>query len=127
MPKYIVEWVINDDRSEDPYNAAQAAWESLHNDGSIANVFVVKDEHDMATVVDLLDGSVEEPVWAPNNRTIADLADWMAGEQWPVDEIVEMIRTPHKYASEYSKMIVERAFDAVAKEPEADDETTEEN
>jgi hypothetical protein len=125
MPDYHVEWDIFQE-TDTPLEAAARSWADVRAEDSIANSFVVKDAMGMSVIVDLHDGTTGEPQWNPSRHQIADLADWMAGEQWPIDEIVEMIRKPHKYADEYSKMIVERAFDEVAKEPEADDETTEE-
>jgi hypothetical protein len=120
MPEYIVEWTGNYE-TDTPLEAAQEAWAAMQRQGSIANVFEVSDEMGMTTHVDLDDIQDGPVVWVPSPIQLAELAEWMAKEQWDISEIVEMIRRPHKYADEYSKMITDRAFDAVALEPEEED------
>jgi hypothetical protein len=130
MAEFQVEWVV-DVEAGDVYDAASRAWDMMRTADSTACVFEVSDHVGITYRVDLADGDVGAPVWVPNPTQLADLAEWMAKEQWDISEIVEMIRRPHKYASEYSTMIMDREFDKVAKEPEQDDdssdETTEEN
>jgi hypothetical protein len=122
--EYTVEWTGTYETNT-PVEAAQEAWAAMQRQGSIANVFEVSDEHDMTVNVDLDDIKDSIAVWVPGNLAMAELAEWMAAEQWPVDEIVEMIRSPHKYANEYSKMIMDKAFDVVAQEPEEIDDGAE--
>lgn len=43
MPKYIVTWEI-DSEAESPLEAAREAWRMMHNEGSIANVFIVEED-----------------------------------------------------------------------------------
>jgi hypothetical protein len=121
MPDYVVHWAIDAEDVDDVEEAAQFARDALLRPGSIAHVFEVR-EGDMSITVDLNDGEVGNRTWVPDTNAIADLAQWMfVEENWGIDEVVEMIRRPHKYADEYSKMIVERAFDEVALEPEEED------
>jgi hypothetical protein len=124
MPDYVVTWEIDGDDAETPYEAASNAWHTMSTPGSEATVFVVSDAMGMATVVDLANDIETPAVWTPSNAQIADLAEYMAAEQWPVDEIITMIRRPEKYANEYTEMIVEREFAKVAlSEEELDDMT----
>ena len=48
--------------------------------------------------------SIPVPEWISNFDRIADLAEYMAEQDWPMDEIVRMIRRPMNYASEYAEM-----------------------
>jgi len=117
-----VEWAIDiDDEGVTVLGAAQAAWESMRLEDSIANYFEVSDENDMTTSVDLSTGEVGQTAWVPGPTAVAELAEYMAKEQWDITEIIEMIRRPHKYKDEYSKMLSDRAFDVVAKEPEMEE------
>jgi hypothetical protein len=118
MARWTVAWSIDDEEAVDPFTAAQNAWDSLRREGSIANVFEVSDEHDMTVSVDLSDGSIGLRAWVPGDRAIAELAEYMNNTGWAFDEIVEMIRRPHKYAQQYTEMLTARAYDVVAKEPE---------
>lgn len=127
---WTVEWSMNFEETEDvptPLAAAEAAWESMRREDSIANVFEVSDDMDMTVQVDLASGELGQRVWVPDIGKIAELAEWMAAEQWEISEIIEMIRRPHKYADEYSKMVADFAFDIVAKEPEAIEEPEDED
>lgn len=118
MNDYVVEWSIDVEDVENPLAAAVEAWDAMRREGSIANAFEVSDHHYMTTHVDLTDGSVGQTVWVPGPTAVGDLAEWMAAHDWDTSEIVAMIRRPHKYADQYSQMISDRAFDAVAKGPE---------
>jgi hypothetical protein len=120
MPEYRVEWAI-DVTADDALGAANVAWAIMHDSAATATVFEVADEHDRTTHVDLADDSVGSTVWMPTPEAIAQLAEWMSNEAWDLDEIIEMIRRPHKYADEYTRMITEREYDKVAMEPEAED------
>jgi hypothetical protein len=120
MAEYTVHW-YGTYESDDPAGAAVEAWKAMQRRGSIANVFDVSDQMGMTVRVDLDDSTAGPPKWVPERHQVAELAEWMDKEQWDITDIVDMIRKPHKYADEYSQMIVERAFDEVAKEPEVDD------
>jgi hypothetical protein len=121
MPEYTVTWEIDGNGAEGPYEAASMAWDTITGSGSTSTVFVVSDEMGMTTVVDLSLGTDTTPVWVPSPNQVADLAEWMAADQWDISEIVAMVRNPHKYADEYSKFVVEREFDKVAQVPEEED------
>src|SRR4051812_26546351 len=116
MAEYQVEWII-DVEAGDEYDAASKAWELMRTVDSTACVFEVSDEHDMTVQVDLSEGDVGMKAWVPGNAKIAELARWMAAEQWDISEIIAMIEHPHRYADEFSKMVMDRAFDEVAQEP----------
>jgi aromatic ring-cleaving dioxygenase len=123
MPQYNVEWTM-DIYADDEAGAAQEAWDALRRRHSIANVFEVSDGMGMTTRVDLGEHDPEMAgvkVWMPNNTQIADLAEWMLNDCWGIDEVVEMVRRPHKYAQQYTAMVIEREFGKVAKEPEIED------
>jgi hypothetical protein len=123
MAEYSIEWTI-DVTADDETEAAARAWDMIRAVDSTACVFEVSDEMDMTTRVDLagIAGKVGPRAWVPNNQKIAELAESMDKDGWSVSEIVEMIRRPHKYAAEYTAMIVEREFGKVAKEPEQEDD-----
>lgn len=125
MTDYTVEWSIFIEDTDSPKAAAEVAWETMRNPDSFANVFEVSDSMDMSTSVDLHEDRVGDPVWMPGPRNVADLAEWMNDNDWDFSEIVEMIRRPHKYAREFSAMVIEREFAKVAKEPEAPEATPE--
>lgn len=114
---YHVEWLINSDQGT-PIEAAMEAWKTMRVTDSIANVFNVKDEHDMVVTVDLTDGTVDNPVWSPSLDAIADLAEYLHAEQWDMSEILRMIRKPTAFANEYSEMLRDRMYDAVARAEE---------
>jgi hypothetical protein len=122
MADYTVEWNCLYDDCDSPEDAAIKAWDDLRREDSIASVFEVTTEHDMTYRVDLHEHDISTGVWTPAPAAIADLAQWMNDENWDFSEIVEMIRRPHKYAAEYSKMVIDRAYDAVSTEPEEIDE-----
>jgi capsid protein len=122
MSEYRVTWSIDVD-TDDEYAAASEAWDAMRSDGSLANYFEVKDQMEMACSIDLADGSVGARIWMPSRGSVADLAEYLHAEQWDITEITAMIRNPSKYADQYSQMVIDREFDKVAKEPEAEDET----
>lgn len=118
MTDYHVEWSILIEDAKDPEFAAQRAWDTLRPEDSTASVFEVSDALDMTVQVDLHEDRVSEPVWVPGLTHVADLAEWMTEHDWDWTEIIEMIRRPHKYADQFSRMVADREFDKVAKEPE---------
>lgn len=123
MTDYHVQWSIDITDAADPEAAATQAWELVNDPISTASYFEVSDLQDMTTRVDVMKGTVSEPVWVPSPNAVADLAQWMYEKDWPISEVVQMVRTPHRYADEFSEMIIERAYDAVAKEPEESEPT----
>src|SRR3954471_314343 len=121
MPEYTVTWT-GTYNTDSPMQAAVEAWEAMRRRGSIANIFDVSDGMGMTVRTDIDDMTVGPEKWVPTRDQLAVFAEWMHEEQWDITEIREMIRKPWKYAPDYSRMIVERAYDAVAQEPEQEDE-----
>lgn len=117
-----VTWSILVEDAESPKNAAEQAWDTVTDDGVTDLFFEVSTTMDMTVGVDLLADTVSDPVWVPGPTQVADLAQWMSDDGWDISEIIEMIRRPHKYADQFSKMVADRAYDAVAREPEKIDE-----
>jgi hypothetical protein len=124
MAEFEVKWVASVDLP-DEREAARFAWDMMRVDDSTACIFDVADSTGMTSRIDLhnpMDSGLK--VWVPSNSQIAELAQYMHDEGWGVGEIIEMIRSPWRYAAEYSKMIVDAAYDEVAKEPEELDDST---
>lgn len=123
MSDYHVEWSILIEDAKDPEFAAQQAWDTIRHEDSTSSVFEVSDALDMTVQVDLHGDRVSDPVWVPGLTHISQLAEHMNDNGWAIDEIIEMIRKPHKYAREFSEMLLEREYAKVAREPEMPEET----
>ena len=121
MHDYQVRWSFFAAKFPNAKDAAKYAAKQMTELAPGIHVFTATDEVGMSTTVDVDRDEVGFTTWIPDNAMLSDLAEWMHDDGWPMTEIVRMIRAPHKYASEYSRMISDKAFGSVAKEPEMED------